>query len=62
MFQNTDSSNDEIYGFDGESDANGKGNYELVYLCRKISIENLTLSHLKCIAWGYITNTQTFLY
>lgn len=25
MFQNTDSSNDEIYGFDGESNENGKG-------------------------------------
>lgn len=24
MFQSTDSSNDEIYGFDGESNANGK--------------------------------------
>lgn len=24
MFQNTDSSNDEIFGFDGESHVNGK--------------------------------------
>lgn len=30
MFQSTDSSNDEIYGLDGESHANGKRNsYEI---------------------------------
>lgn len=65
MFQSTDSSNDEIYGFDGETHANGKGsesfqNQNINFFC--IDYVEITLSHLKCIAWGYHTHQNYALF
>lgn len=57
MFQSTDSSNDEIYGFDGESYSNGKSRNKnkCCFVCVK-SVENTLFLILIRIAWGSHAN------
>lgn len=56
MFQSTDSSNDEINGFDGESHANGKGNKISIGLYLS-NIYKITLFRILTISLGGITHT-----
>lgn len=62
MFQSTDSSNDEICGFDGESHANGKRSksFEQIMHCSYCdeSVKTFTIWHYLFVSLGDIFHTN----